>query len=64
MTNGTGIAAVEPPSRQQILKATGFAALVAMVIFFTIVMPAELGKDPLRTGAVLGLMNLDRKSVV
>ena len=60
MTNGTSIAAIEPPSRQQILKATAFAALVAMVIFFTVVMPAELGKDPLHTGAALGLMNLSK----
>jgi hypothetical protein len=60
MTNGTSIAAVEPPSRQQILKATGLAVLVAIVIFFTIVMPAELGKDPFHTGAALGLMNLSK----
>lgn len=60
MTNGKSIAAVEAPSRQQILKATGLAALIATVIFFTIVMPAELGKDPLHTGAALGLMNLSK----
>jgi hypothetical protein len=60
MTNGTSIAAVEAPSRQQILKATGLAALIAAVIFFTVVMPAELGKDPLHTGAALGLMNLSK----
>jgi hypothetical protein len=60
MTNGNSSAAVEAPSKQQILKATGLAALIAMVIFFTIVMPAELGKDPLHTGAALGLMNLSK----
>jgi hypothetical protein len=60
MTNGTSIAAVEAPSRQQILKATGLAALVATVIFVTVVMPAEIGKDPLHTGALLGLMNLSK----
>jgi len=58
MTNGDSITAVEAPSKTQILKATGLAALVAVIIFFTIVMPAELGKDPLHTGAALGLMNL------
>jgi hypothetical protein len=62
MTNGTSIAAVEAPSRQQILKATGLAALIAAVIFLTIVMPAELGKDPLHTGAALGLMNLSKSA--
>jgi len=60
MTNGDSIAAVEAPSKTQILKATGLAALVAVIIFFTIVMPAELGKDPLHTGAALGLMNLSK----
>ena len=60
MTNGDSIAAVEAPSKTQILKATGLAGLVAVIIFFTIVMPAELGKDPLHTGAALGLMNLSK----
>ena len=60
MTNGDSIAAVVAPSKTQILKATCLAALVAVIIFFTIVMPAELGKDPLHTGAALGLMNLSK----
>ena len=60
MTNGDNTVAVEAPSKTQILKATGLAALVAVIIFFTIVMPAELGKDPLHTGAALGLMNLSK----
>ena len=60
MTNGDSIAAVEAPSKTQILKATGLAGLVAVIIFFAIVMPAELGKDPLHTGAALGLMNLSK----
>lgn len=60
MTNGSGIAPVQAPSKGQILKATCVAALVAAVIFFTIVLPAELGKDPLHTGAALGLMNLSK----
>jgi len=60
MTNGDSIAAVEAPSKTQILKATCLAGLVAVIIFFTIVMPAELGKDPLHTGAALGLMNLSK----
>jgi hypothetical protein len=62
MTNGTSMEETEPeaPSRAQILKATGVAALAATVIFFTVVLPAELGKDPLHTGAALGLMNLSK----
>lgn len=60
MTNEDSIATVEVPSKKRILEATGLAALVAMIIFFTVVMPAELGKDPLHTGAALGLMNLSK----
>jgi hypothetical protein len=60
MTNEDGIAMVEVPSKKRILEATGLAALVAVIIFFTVVMPAELGKDPLHTGAALGLMNLSK----
>jgi hypothetical protein len=62
MTNGTSVAEVEAPSKGQILKATGVAAMVAAVIFFTVVLPAELGKDPLHTGAALGLMNLSKSA--
>lgn len=60
MTNGDRIATVEVPSKKRILKATALAAFVALIIFFTVVMPAELGKDPLHTGAALGLMNLSK----
>lgn len=60
MTNGQSSAAAQAPSKQQILKATGVAALIAIVIFFTAIMPAELGRDPLHTGAALGLMNLSK----
>jgi hypothetical protein len=60
MTNEDSIATVEVPSKKRILEATGLAALVAVIIFFTVVMPAELGKDPLHTGAALGLMNLSK----
>ena len=54
------MAGVQAPSKKRILKATALAALVALIIFFTIVMPAELGKDPFHTGAALGLMNLSK----
>ena len=51
---------VAAPSKQQLLRATGIAVLVAVVIFFTVVLPAEYGRDPLHTGAALGLMNLSK----
>lgn len=60
MTNENSMANIQAPSRQRILKATGLAVLIAAVIFFTVVLPAELGKDPLHTGAALGLMNLSK----
>jgi hypothetical protein len=49
---------IEGPSKQQILRATAVAILVALAIFFVAVLPAEYGIDPLHTGAALGLMNL------
>ena len=48
----------ETHSKQQILKATGIALGVALIIFFTTVLPAEYGIDPLHTGRALGLMSL------
>jgi hypothetical protein len=62
MMEDNSIAAMQGPSKQQILKATVLAAAVAAVIFFTVVLPAEYGKDPLHTGAALGLMNLAKSS--
>jgi hypothetical protein len=62
MMEDNSIAAMQGPSKQQILKATVVAAVVAAVIFFTVVLPAEYGKDPLHTGAALGLMNLAKSS--
>jgi hypothetical protein len=64
MTNGNSMAPVEAPSKEQLLKATGVAILVAIIIFFTVVLPAEYGKDPLHTGAALGLMNLSKSPAI
>jgi hypothetical protein len=60
MNNGTNQEAMVTPSTQQILKATGIAAVVAALLFFAFVLPAEVGKDPLHTGALLGLTNLSK----
>jgi hypothetical protein len=49
---------VEPPSKKAIAKATGIALIVAVVILFTTVLPAEYGIDPLKTGALLHLTDL------
>jgi hypothetical protein len=50
--------AVEAPSKAAIVKATGIALAVALLILFTAVLPAEYGIDPLKTGAALGLTGL------
>jgi len=48
------------PSKRALAKATGIALLVALVLLFTAVLPAEYGFDPLRTGAALGLTGISQ----
>lgn len=48
------------PSKGAILKATGIALAVALVLLFTAVLPAEYGIDPLHTGRLLGLTGISR----
>jgi hypothetical protein len=48
----------EAPSRRALARATGIALLVALVVLFTAVLPAEYGLDPLRTGKALGLLGI------
>jgi hypothetical protein len=50
------------PTAGAILKATGIALAVALVLLFTVVLPAEYGIDPLKTGKALGLTNLSKAS--
>jgi hypothetical protein len=52
------IAQVEVPSLKKLLTATGIALAVAAAILVTIVLPAEYGIDPLKTGRALGLTAL------
>ena len=49
---------LETHSRGAIAKAAGVALGVALVLLFSVVLPAEYGIDPLKTGALLGLTNL------
>jgi hypothetical protein len=49
---------IPAPSKKTLMKATGIALIVAVLILFTAVLPAEYGLDPLRTGKVLGLIGL------
>jgi hypothetical protein len=51
---------VETPSKQKILKATAIALGVALLLLFTVVLPAEYGIDPLKTGTALGLTGISK----
>ena len=46
------------PSKAKLARATAAAAIVATALLVTVVLPAEFGLDPLRTGAALGLTQL------
>jgi hypothetical protein len=48
------------PSKGALAKATGIALLVALLLLFTTVLPAEYGYDPLKTGKVLGLTGISQ----
>ena len=45
---------VNAPSKRALAKATSIALLVALILLFTAVLPAEYGFDPLKTGKALG----------
>jgi hypothetical protein len=45
-------------SQVKLLKATIGAMVVAGILLFTVILPAEYGFDPLGTGAALGLTDL------
>jgi len=60
MVEEKSLPAVQAPSKRAILKATGIALAVALLILFTAVLPAEYGIDPLRTGKALGLTGISK----
>jgi len=47
-----------PPTKRKLVVTTAVALVAAAVILVTIVLPAEYGLDPLRTGKALGLTRL------
>ena len=47
-----------PPSARQLLRSTIIAALVAVALLVTCVLPAEYGKDPTGVGRLLGLTQM------
>lgn len=48
----------ELPSTKRLIKSTIFASLSAILILFTVVLPAEYGIDPTGVGRVLGLTEM------
>jgi hypothetical protein len=50
----------QTPSKSALAKATGIALLVALILLFTAVLPAEYGYDPLKTGKALGLTGISQ----
>jgi hypothetical protein len=48
----------ELPSSKALIKSTLIAAAVALVLLFTVILPAEYGIDPTRVGRVLGLTQM------
>lgn len=44
-----------PPSKKNILIASAVSLLVALLVLFSFILPAEFGADPLRTGQIFGL---------
>jgi hypothetical protein len=47
------------PKKSELLRATGIAAVVAIVILVTTILPAEYGLDPTGLGSSLGLDQLN-----
>ena len=60
MTTGQNEAKFEAPSKSALAKAAGIALLVALLLLFTVVLPAEYGFDPLKTGAALRLTGISQ----
>ena len=51
---------MDAPSKGVLAKATGIALLIALVLLFVAILPAEYGFDPLRTGRMLGLTSISQ----
>ena len=62
MIEQISIQPLEAPSKKAIAKATGIALAVAIITLFTVVLPAEYGIDPLKTGKALHLTDLAKAS--
>lgn len=50
------------PSNKSLLKATGAAVLIGMIVLVTMILPAEYGIDPTGLGETMGLTVLSKDS--
>ncbi|MDD9957603.1 MAG: hypothetical protein OXU66_01565 [Gammaproteobacteria bacterium] len=50
----------QAPSPKTILKATGVAFVVGLIVLLAAILPAEFGVDPLGTGELTGVIALSR----
>jgi hypothetical protein len=50
---------IEPPSKSKIAFAALVALVVAAIVLVVAILPAEYGRDPLGTGRLLGLVELN-----
>jgi hypothetical protein len=48
----------EQPSTRQLIRSTLIAAVSALVLLFTVVLPSEYGVDPSGIGRALGLTEM------
>lgn len=48
------------PNARKLIVATVSAFVLSVILLFAVIMPAELGRDPLGTGELLGLTALSR----
>lgn len=49
---------IEPVSSRKLLRSTLIALAVALLLLFTVVLPAEYGIDPTGVGRVIGLTRM------
>ena len=50
--------------KDKLIKNTGIAALIAIVLLLTIILPAEYDRDPTGVGSVLGIRGLSHQAAV
>lgn len=58
MYNSNSPSQEDLPSTGKLIKSTVIATFVALVLLFTVVMPAEYGIDPTGIGQTLGLTDM------